>query len=214
MSWRRRFQRWRAAERGTSAVTIAILTIPFIVTAFGYGFDSLRLVMVRESLEGSLNAAATAAVTATVSDQSKVYFDVPTAQARAQAIYQAETAGERGDSAGSSLACPTPTAVNLGVAQPSSYEQSRSWPSTPDSADCLLRFRVNAPQGASVDAMQTTVVVDKGEVCSGNGVASELSVGLSTHEDVPMTFLRIVGVSDQSLRSVTAYGYIEPECNL
>ncbi len=212
MSWWQRFRHWRTAERGTASVTIAILTLPFIAAAFGYGFDSLRLVMVRESLEGSLNSAATAAVTATRSEQSQVYFDVPVAQSRAQQVYRAATADERGDSAGSSLACPAPTVVSQGVIQPASYEVSRIWPTTPASADCLLRLRVSAPAGAFVDPTGKLVVTNENQVCSNRGVLSELSVGLSTHEEVPMTFLRIVGISDQSLRSVTAYAYFTPEC--
>ncbi len=62
-----RFQRWWLDEKGMSSIVIFILGMPLIIVAFGYGFDSLRLIYVKDSLQGTLNRATQTGVSQTVS---------------------------------------------------------------------------------------------------------------------------------------------------
>jgi Flp pilus assembly protein TadG len=50
-----------------SSLAVFILAMPALIAVFGYGFDTLRLVYVKESLQGTLNRATQAGVSQTVS---------------------------------------------------------------------------------------------------------------------------------------------------
>jgi hypothetical protein len=209
----KRLRQWWSAERGSSAVTITILAMPFIIAAFGFGFDSLRFTMVRSSVEGSATAAAVAAATATRSAGQQFLFDVPIAQERATRVYYAETMGERGDVPGASLSCPAPLNFSdLGIYKPQNYENARTLP-PPVPGVCAFRFRVNVSRDAQV-LNSEVIAVDSVYVCNRRGADSEFLVTVSVQEEVPMTFMRIVGVDSQWLSDVRGYGAVDAVCDI
>lgn len=55
-----RLRKWKLAERGFASTALIIIAIPLILGAFGYGFDTLRLVYAKRYLQGRLDLATQA----------------------------------------------------------------------------------------------------------------------------------------------------------
>ena len=110
------FNEWRDEEQGMSSVAMFILALPLLIIAFGYGFDSLRLVFIKESLLDKLTLATQAGVSVNYvaanglvtlgAPEDGGQLDAASSRIRAYDVYTLNTATMR--STGQILTCSTP----------------------------------------------------------------------------------------------------------
>lgn len=176
---------WRDEERGMSSVALFILALPLLLLAFGYGFDSLRLVFIKESLQGRLNLAAQAGVSVTYT-QPTTTGDVVTlgspgeldgnaARQRAWNSYRLNTEGMRSN--GRILMCSQP-----------------AWNVEPTNGE---------PCAGTVTVLGQPL--SSSQLCAPLSVPSnQYGLKYTVNEEVRSAFLSMFGIASHELHNLTA----------
>jgi len=64
------FKSWRYNEKGVASISLFILSLPLIVGSFGFGFDEIRGIYIRNYVQGRADLAVQNAVAATTTTSS------------------------------------------------------------------------------------------------------------------------------------------------
>lgn len=181
---------WRKQEKGMSSVALFILALPLLIVAFGYGFDSLRLVFIKESIQDKVTLAAQSGVAVNyVGSNGLVTLGSPldggqsediSSKLRAYQIYGQNTAEMREN--GQILTCQELEKVQF-----------------PTNTQCA--------EYAEIIGEPLTVAQTCTPLSDGNDIRYDNMYGLkySVNENVKMTFLTIFGVKETAdLKNITA----------
>lgn len=90
------FRTWRNAERGFGMAALTIIAMPLLVAAFGLGFESVRLVYIKDWIQGNADLATGAAVSMAYADpvSQRVYLGA-NATRTAIEVYRDNTSEKR-----------------------------------------------------------------------------------------------------------------------
>lgn len=173
------FRSWRHAERGFGMAALTILAMPLLVAAFGLGFESVRLVYIKDWMQGNADLATGAAVSIAYADPAsqRVYLGTPglgaaASTSTANAVYLENTSGKR-TAPGTTNGLIYTASGGFGV------------PSTVITGSPLTRTQLCASPSTVKYGVQMTVT-----------------------EKVPATFLNIVGIHDFTLGPITSTAII------
>lgn len=173
------FRSWRSAERGFSMAAITIIAMPLLVTAFGLGFESVRLVYIKGWMQGHADLATAAAVSIAYADPAdqKVYLGKP----------------------------GVGPAASLMAAQDVYLDNTNPKRTAAGTSNGLLLD----PSGAfgTPSVAITGSPLERTELCL-SPASVKYGVRMSVTEKVPATFLKIVGIKDFTLGPITSTAII------
>lgn len=218
--------RWRLAEHGYVSLTMFILTVPLMLLAFGYGFESLRLVYLRNFLESRATMAASAGVAVNYASrntegQSKIFIGQPEdtksgekALAAAYANYRLNTDSKRTSAI---LTCGAPGGERFTVEQLHPDETGAANPTSSaavgGSGERRLQNKLNQKKTEGVDCYFVSRIIgkplDPDELCSSVATSSgvtltrpEYGVVVGVNEQVAMTFFKIFNIDERPLDGI------------
>lgn len=160
-----KIQNWFKKEHGFSTAALFILSIPLLVGSFGLGLDSVRLIYIQEYLQGRADIATAAAVNTAYTDP-----------------------------ASKKLLLGTKAAGTTGSLNVASNLYSVNTDNKRRSAGSYNGF-LN-PKSGSYGTPIVKIVgspIDTARLCDG-AAAPKYGVELTATEQVPATFLTIVGI--------------------
>ncbi len=164
------FHRWRKKESGFSTAALVIIGMPLLVGAFGLGFDSVRAVYIKEYLQGRADLATQAAVAISYTNPGD------------QKIY---------------LGTPTlGTSVSTSTANSLYIQNTVTKRQTSLTASGFL-----APRSSTYGNPSTVVIgqpLMRSQICLPP-TTIDYGVTMTVKEQVPTTFLRIIGIQSLDL---------------
>ena len=160
---------WLRAERGFGTAGMFILMLPVIVGIFGYGFESARAVWLKNYIQGRADMATFTATTHSTVTTSGKIVFKADAVPTAYSEYLANTDTKRSDGL---LICSGSSVTN-GTLGPSGSCFGKAW--------------IVAPAKGSPS------------FCGTNSSANRYGIHYRLEEQVPATFLHIVGIQTLTL---------------
>jgi Putative Flp pilus-assembly TadE/G-like len=172
---------WLKQERGASTAALFIIAMPIIVGMFGIAFDTTRLLYARNLIQNQVDLAVQSAINMTYNDPAdlKVHF-MDSAPLTLQTLYTSNMASKRGDGTSASLIGPIGAS---GVSQ-----------STPYITGVAAVEVIGAP-------------LTNAQLCDGYK-GSKYGIKATVSEQVPATFMKILGVQQFTLTNISSTAYV------
>jgi len=188
-----RFRHWLFGESGVSTAAMTVLLLPVIFGIFGLGFEVARATYLKTWLQGRVdNAAFTASATTGVSNTNGRFFLLQDALGVAYENYQVNTADRR---ATGLLSCSA-SSVSGGNTNTANACAGRT---------CFVR-NPNITSTTPGPCYATTSPVPAGtDLCN-----YDYGVRYTVKEEVPSTFLRILGIEKISLPAIVGESLVKP----
>ena len=181
------FKRWWLLEKGVSIAALFILALPLMIGAFGFGFDAMRLSYAKRLAQGRLDLAtqSAAAVTYTRAD-GRIELGAPTNPfawrdvAYSQYATNTSRARKGADGARSFFQCSAPSGIIPNF-------------SDPNQKCAGIAEVIGTPPPLGFNFCQTP-----GSQTAPLGSRNVYGVRMSVKEQVPTTFLRLIGIPDMT----------------
>lgn len=164
-----KFNLWRKKEGGFTSAAIFILGLPLIVGAFGLGFDSMRAVYIHQFLSARADLATQTAVTMLYTNNTNSMVYIGT---KAQGFNAAVTAAD------------------------DLYSQNTASKRGDGTGGSFLMFQSGSNGNPVVTQVGNPIPVAM--LCS-NSNAARYGVNMKVAEEMPTTFMKILGIEKLNL---------------
>lgn len=213
-----RVKKWWGGERGMSSIVVFILGMPALLVAFGYGFDSLRLIYVKESLQGTLNRATQAGVAQTISytgqrlDSDGNVVDVPMIGLVGNASNHVPPTSNRNTKTAPQIAYQF-YAWNTEAMRTKKVLECSTAPGLP-ATEPTKKSSVGAGMNTEVVCGGKIEYVGKpltaSELCTplSDPLSARYGLRYTVTETVSAAFLRIVGIQNHYVKDLTSISYV------
>ena len=193
---------WWSKERGVASISMFILSIPLIVGSFGFGFDEVRGIYLKNYIQSRADLAVENAVALDTKTLSSGALSIdPSIGDQVSSNYKDNTLDYRNQSI---LSCTPSQTVYSGISG-SYYSSTTNTSIHQDSApSCTQTVTILG------DSSQTTSCKD----LSTNTFANPVKYGVhfEVKEKINTVFLRILGINTINLGTVKAETLIRPNC--
>jgi len=189
------FKSWKYNEKGVASISLFILSLPLIVGSFGFGFDEVRGIYIRNYVQGRADLAVQNAVAATTTTTSKGNISLDANYVNDVINnYEKNTQEYRNNSI---LSCSSKATTTYNPTNQITHQNISS------TASCVQTV------------WQVGTFFNQATACknlNSFGPTSAYGVHFQVKEKINTIFLRILGINTINLGTINAESLIRPNC--